>query len=89
MITEWIFPDNWQILVAALCSVLHQRYAWRLAVLASGIIFAKGRRTVTSWFRCAGLRREIIAKTIFATSGHSRKTRKIVRQFYKLMKLAS
>lgn len=39
--------------------------------------------------RCAGLRREIIAKTFFATSGHSRKTRKIVRQFYKLMKLAA
>jgi hypothetical protein len=39
--------------------------------------------------RCAGLRREVIAKTFFATSGHSRKTRKIVRQFYKLMKLAA
>jgi len=30
-----------------------------------------------------------MAKTFFATSGHSRKTRKIVRQFYKLMKLAA
>jgi hypothetical protein len=58
MITEWIFPDNWQVLVAALCSVLHQRSAWRLAVLTAGIIFAKGRRTVTSWFRCAGITRQ-------------------------------
>jgi hypothetical protein len=33
MNTEWIFPDNWQFLVVALCSVLNQRYAWRLAVL--------------------------------------------------------
>ena len=38
--------------------------------------------------RCAGLRREVFAKTFFATSGHDRKTRKTVRQFYKLMKLA-
>ena len=54
MNSEWIFPDSWQVLVIALCSVLHQRSAWRLAVLIAGIIFAKGRRTVTSWFRCAG-----------------------------------
>jgi hypothetical protein len=39
--------------------------------------------------RYGGLRREVIAKTFFATSGHNRKTRKIVRQFYKLMKLAA
>ena len=39
--------------------------------------------------RCAGLRREVFAKTFFATSGHDRKTRKIVRQFYKLMKPAA
>jgi hypothetical protein len=58
MNTEWIFPDNWQILVVALSSVLHQRCAWRLAVLVTGIIFAKGRRTVTSWFRCAGIDRQ-------------------------------
>jgi hypothetical protein len=39
--------------------------------------------------RCASLRREVFAKTFFATSGHDRKTRKIMRQFYKLMKLAA
>jgi hypothetical protein len=39
--------------------------------------------------RCAGLRREVIARTFFETSGHDRKTQKIVRQFYKLMKLAA
>lgn len=55
MNNEWIFPDGWQVLVTALCSVLHQRSAWRLSVLTGAIIFAKGRRTVTSWFRCAGI----------------------------------
>ncbi len=55
MFNKWIFPDNWQIMVAALCSVLHQRSAWRLAIIITGIIFAKGRKTVTSWFRAAGI----------------------------------
>ena len=65
---EWIFPDNWQVLVVALCSVLHQRCAWRLAVLVAGIIFAKGRRTVTSWFRCAGIGRQYKAFYYFIGS---------------------
>ena len=89
MFNEWIFPDSWQVMLATLCSVLHQRSAWRLGIITAGIVFAKGRRTITSWFRCASLRREVIAKTFFATSGHNRKTRKIVRQFYRLMKLAA
>ncbi len=38
--------------------------------------------------RCIGLRREILRETFFETFGHRRKTRKIARQFYKLMKLA-
>lgn len=65
---EWIFPDNWQVLVVALCSVLHQRCAWRLAVLVAGIIFAKGRRTVTRWFRCAGISRQYKAFYYFIGS---------------------
>jgi len=39
--------------------------------------------------RCQALRRAVLSKTFFEISGHSRKNRKIVRQFYKLMKLAS
>src|SRR6185295_8882775 len=31
----------------------HQRHAWRLTVLLLGALFAKGRRTVTSWPRAA------------------------------------
>src|SRR5437588_7831156 len=34
---------------------LHKRSAARLPVLLCGILFAKGRRTVTSWFRAAGI----------------------------------
>jgi hypothetical protein len=43
MSKKWIFPDNWQIWVVALCSVLHQRLAWRFATIVAGIIFAESR----------------------------------------------
>jgi hypothetical protein len=39
--------------------------------------------------RLSGLRRAVIAETFFATSGQRHKTRKIVRQLYKLIKLAA
>jgi len=39
--------------------------------------------------RCVGLRRAVIGRTFFETSCPGRKTRKIIRQLYKLMKLAS
>jgi SRSO17 transposase len=34
---------------------LHKRSAARLPLLLVGILFARGRRTVTSWFRAAGI----------------------------------
>src|SRR5438105_6992842 len=34
---------------------LHKRSAARLPLLLAGILFAHGRRTVTSWFRAAGI----------------------------------
>ncbi len=35
--------------------VRYQRNRWRLSVIMSGILFALGRRTVTSWFRAVGI----------------------------------
>jgi hypothetical protein len=46
-------PLVWQDLLARMAFFLHQRHAWRLAVLLFGALFAKGRRTVTSWLRAA------------------------------------
>ena len=34
---------------------LHQRSATRLPLLLVGLLFAQGRRTVTAWFRAAGI----------------------------------
>lgn len=38
-----------------LCDALDRRSAPRLFALLSGALFARGRRTVTSWFRAAGI----------------------------------
>ena len=46
-------PPLWQDLLVSMAFFLHQRHAWRLAVLLLGALFANGRRTVTSWLRAA------------------------------------
>jgi DDE superfamily endonuclease len=43
--------------VGILAEHLHGRNAWRLHRLVVGVILAQGRRTVTSWFRAAGITR--------------------------------
>jgi hypothetical protein len=48
-------PSLWQELAHSLASSLHQRHAFRLGVLLTGALFARGRRTVTSWLRAAGV----------------------------------
>jgi hypothetical protein len=49
-------PPTWQGWIAAFQSPLHERLAWRLEPMLLGVVMAKGRRTVTSWLRAAGLR---------------------------------
>jgi DDE superfamily endonuclease len=48
-------PPTWQGWIAALQAPLHRRLAWRLEPMLLGVVMAKGRRTVTSWLRAAGL----------------------------------
>jgi hypothetical protein len=38
-----------------LAAGLHARNRWRLPVLLTGVLFAHGRRTVTTWLRAAGV----------------------------------
>jgi DDE superfamily endonuclease len=49
-------PPTWQGWIAVLQAALHERLAWRLEPLLLGVVMAKGRRTITSWLRAAGLR---------------------------------
>ena len=54
-IGEWKSPDQWSEWQEWLAAGLHARNRWRLPVLLSGMLFAQGRRTVTTWLRAAGV----------------------------------
>jgi len=53
--SRWRCPDRWSEWSGWLAAGLHARNRWRLPVLLMGILFAQGRRTVTSWLRAAGV----------------------------------
>ena len=48
-------PAEWQEWTEWMAAGLHGRSRWRLPVLMMGILFAGGRRVVTSWLRAAGV----------------------------------
>ena len=49
------FPTEVSLWVKSSASLLHGTHAWRLAPLLWGMLFARGRRTVTSWLRAGEL----------------------------------
>lgn len=49
-------PEDWQRPVEWLAAGLHGRNRWRLSLILLGMLFARGRRTVTTWLRAAGIR---------------------------------
>lgn len=51
----WRCPEDWAEWSQWLAAGLHARNRWRLPVLLVGILFAHGRRTVTTWLRAAGV----------------------------------
>ena len=52
---HWTSPDEWSEWSQWLAAGLHARNRWRLPVLLLGMLFAHGRRTVTTWLRAAGI----------------------------------
>lgn len=50
---HWQPPEDWSQWSQWLAAGLHARNRWRLPVLLIGILFAHGRRTVTTWLRAA------------------------------------
>ena len=52
---RWESPETISDWFEWLAAGLHARNRWRLAVLLLGILFAQGRRTVTTWLRAAGV----------------------------------
>ena len=51
----WESPEDFDQWSQWLAAGLHARNRWRLPVLVVGILFAHGRRTVTTWLRAAGV----------------------------------
>lgn len=47
----WTLPKDVAFWIAKLAGMLHERNAWRLLPLMVGMLFARGRRTVSSWLR--------------------------------------
>lgn len=54
----WQLPVELSSLITELSGLLHARVAWRLLPMLTGMLFAQGRRTVTSWLRAGGLQRD-------------------------------
>jgi len=48
-------PREWQQWVDWLAAGLHGSSRWRLSTIIMGIVFARGRRTVTTWLRAVGI----------------------------------
>ena len=51
----WQLPAELVPWITHLSRPLHARLAWRLLPLVTGMLFARGRRTVASWLRGGGL----------------------------------
>lgn len=55
---RWQLPVELTAWIAELTPLLHAGVAWRLLPILIGMLFAQGRRTVTSWLRAGGLQRD-------------------------------
>ena len=51
----WLLPAELSSWIALLAVVLDARIAWRLEPMLVGLLFARGRRTITSWLRAVGI----------------------------------
>ena len=51
-------PQDWQQWVEWLAAGLHGRSRWRLSLILLGMVFARGRRTVTTWLRAVGIQHD-------------------------------
>ncbi len=53
----WTLPAELSSWIASLARVLGARIEWRLQQMLVGLLFARGRRTITNWLRAIGVRR--------------------------------
>lgn len=80
----WQPPEDWSEWSQWLAAGLHARNRWRLPVLLMGILFAQGRRTVTTWLRAAGVSADYQDYYYFLAA-LGRKTRAVATQLVLLV----
>jgi hypothetical protein len=81
---RWICPEQWSEWSDWLAAGLHARHRWRLSVLLVGMLFATGRRTVTTWLRAAGISDDYADYYYFLAS-LGRKAEKVATQWLVLI----
>ena len=81
---RWKCPEQWSEWSEWLAAGLHARNRWRLPVLLVGILFAQGRRTVTSWLRAAGVSDDFQDYYYFLAP-LGRKTKSVATQLFALV----
>lgn len=55
---QWHLPAELVVWITAMASTLHARLQGRLLALFTGVLFARGQRSVASWLRGAGLQND-------------------------------
>jgi hypothetical protein len=81
---NWRCPSEWSEWIEWLGAGLHGRNRWRLPVLLTGILFAVGRRTVSSWLRGAGVSGDFQDYYYFLAP-LGRKTKSVATQLFLLL----
>ena len=81
---NWRCPSEWTEWSEWLAAGLHARNRWRLPVLLVGILFARGRRTVTTWLRAVGIRHDF-ADYYYFLAPLGRKTESVATQLFLLL----
>jgi hypothetical protein len=77
-------PDEWKEWSEWLAAGLHARNRWRLPVLLLGILFARGRRTVTTWLRAVGIRHDY-ADYYYFLAALGRKSESVATRLFLLL----
>jgi hypothetical protein len=79
-------PEDWTEWIAWLQLGLHGRSRWRLPMVLTGLLLARGRRTVSSWLRAAHLQANYVDYYYFNGSVGRKSTELATRLFYLLLK---
>lgn len=77
-------PEEWSEWVKLLSAVLDSRTRWRFPIVLVGVLFARGRRTVTSWLRAQGITTEF-ADYYYFLSSIGRKSEPVATRLLQLL----